>query len=127
MLDFYTACIQVAVQMDTCSNKQDAIATTLAICYQQELTGVMPILGSGVSLKNAARFVRLVMTHMRNDVTRICGGHGAIDPFDGLTDEQLAKVLTTWEALPDHPTHAAIRKALATIVAADTDENCTTH
>lgn len=33
-------------------------------------------------------------------------------PTDGLSDEQLALVLTTWEAMGEAPTHQAIRKVL---------------
>jgi hypothetical protein len=109
MIDFYEACRQVALQMqDTCANKLDSAAQTIAICYQHELTGPISIFRRKATLAETSRFVRLVLCELRDSIMKICGGRAAIDPFDGLTDEQLALVTKTWEDSKTHPVYDAM-------------------
>lgn len=108
MLDFYTALQQIALQFDTCANKQDATATTLAIIYRAELTGPMCFFRRNATVEECRRFLVLVLAELRESIVAIVGGRQAIDVFDGLTAEQRACVLKAWEAQKKSPVFAAL-------------------
>ena len=106
-LDFYAAIQQIALQFDTCANKQRATATTLAIIYRAELTGPMSFFRRNATVEECNRFLVLVLAELRESIVTIVGGLSEID-WEGLTTEQRALVLKTWEAQKKSPVFAAL-------------------